>query len=66
LLLATLIGEADRVLREARQHIPCLNVPLLAEAVEELRLATANFTDAEFLYASRPARRHNPQLFTGS
>jgi hypothetical protein len=32
--------------------------------VEELLEATSNFSDAGFLRATKPARRHNPSLFT--
>lgn len=63
LLLATLIGEADLVLREARKQIPRLHVPLLDEVREELRTQTSNFTDDDFLRSSRAARRRNPELF---
>ena len=66
MLISTLIGEADLVLQEARQRVPRLHVPLLDTAIEELRRATSNFRDTDFLGSTRAARRRNPQLFTHS
>jgi hypothetical protein len=64
MLIATLIGEADLALQEARQRVPRLHAPLLDSAVEELRRATSNFSNTEFLRSTRAARRRNPRLFT--
>ena len=62
MLVATLIGEADLVLRRSAHCDPSL-APLLARAVADLRDVTRNFTDADFLRSSRAARRRNPELF---
>lgn len=63
LLLATLVVEAELLLREARHKIPRLHAPLFDEVMAEFRAATADFTDPGFLRGSRAARRHNPALF---
>jgi len=66
LLLATLVGEADLLVREEQRVNPAVEVPLLNEVVGELREATANFTEPRFLRASRAARRKNQELFSAS
>jgi hypothetical protein len=63
LLLATLIGEADLTIRQARMSDPSLQMPLLEAATRELRKATSGFTDPDFLRATRAARRRNPGCF---
>jgi hypothetical protein len=63
LLIATLIIDADRVIRENRLDDSPLRLQLFDEVMEALRDLTMNFTDAEFLRASRAARRHRPELF---
>jgi hypothetical protein len=63
MLLATLIGEADLVIREAHQRTPGLDLSLLDVVTDEFRKETDDFSDADFLQSSRAARRRNPQLF---
>ena len=65
LLLASLVGEADLVVREEQRSNAAVEVPLLREVVREFREATANFKDPSFLRASRAARRKNQELFSG-
>lgn len=65
MLLATLVGEADLIVREEQQNDPAIRVPLLEIAVAELREVTAGFTDPTFLRSTGAARRRNPQLFSG-
>ena len=62
-LIAGLIGEADLAVRAARARLPRLHVPLLDQAVQALRDDTNGFTDPDFLRATRPERRRNPDLF---
>ena len=62
-LLAALVGEADRVVRDAALEDACALVPLRDEVVKELQDATAGFTDPGFLRAARSARRRNPRAF---
>jgi hypothetical protein len=64
LLIATLVVEADGALKNAQGSDPTVRLPILDTVVEELREATSNFSDAGFLRATKPARRHNPSLFT--
>jgi hypothetical protein len=64
-LLATLVGEADHVVREEQRWNPQLQLPLLDEVIDDFRELTADFTNAAFLSATRAARRRNPPLFTG-
>ena len=59
MLLSTLVGEADLIVREEQRANADLRVPLLQEVVKEFREITANFTDSTFLRASRAARRRN-------
>jgi hypothetical protein len=66
MLIATLIGEADLALKEARQRVSRLHVPLLDTAIEALKHATSNLSNTEFLRSTRAARRRNPQLFSHS
>jgi hypothetical protein len=63
LLVATLVIEAYGALKNARDADPVVRLPILDTVIEELREATANFSDADFLRATRSARRHNPSLF---
>ena len=61
--LASIAGEADLAVQEERRRNPTFELPLLETVVAELRQATANFTDLEFLRSTGPARRRNPKLF---
>jgi hypothetical protein len=63
LLVATLVVEAHGALKNARDTDATVCLPILDTVIEELREATANFADADFLRATRSARRHNPSLF---
>jgi hypothetical protein len=63
LLVATLVGEADLVVQDARRRDPSLTFPLLDTVIEELYEMTAGFTDPVFLRGTRAARRRNPALF---
>lgn len=63
LLVATIIGESDLALREARRNNPTLILPLLDAVIAELYEMTAGFTDQEFLRLTGPARRRNRKLF---
>jgi hypothetical protein len=62
MLLATLVGDADLVLRGDRQAEPEL-LRALDEVVKDLKEVTSNFTSPDFLKASASARRRNPELF---
>jgi len=57
-----IVGAAE-ALQAARELDPTVELPLLEEAIEELRDITANFTKAEFLDSTRAHRRHRPELF---
>ena len=61
-LLASLAVEAEAALREVGSAADGLR-PKFDQVVEELRDVTADFTNLEFLRASRAARRDNPELF---
>ncbi len=63
MLVATLVGEADLVAREEQQRNPTSHMPLLEQAVTELREITGGFTDKEFLMSTGAARRRNTRLF---
>ncbi len=63
LYLASIVGEAGLAVQEERRRNPSFELPLLEAVVAELREATSNFTDLEFLRSTRPARRRNPRLF---
>jgi len=63
LLVATLVVEAHGALKNAQDADPAVCLPILDTVIEELREATANFADADFLRATRSARRHKPSLF---
>lgn len=63
LLLATLVGGADLMVRQGRQDDPGLQMPLLDEVVRDFQDLSAGFTDPVFLSASRAARQRNPELF---
>jgi len=63
LLVATLVVEAHGALKNAQDADPAVCLPILDTVVEEFREATANFSDADFLRATKSARRHNPSLF---
>ncbi len=62
-LAATLLIEADDALQAARSLDPSAQSPLFDEVLEDLRDTTSNFTNAEFLKATRPERRQKPALF---
>jgi hypothetical protein len=64
MLLATLVGEADLVIRQAQRTDPSLRMPLLDKVIDEFREVTRDFTDPRFLRASRAARRRNLDLFS--
>ena len=66
MLLATLIGDADLIIREAQRRYPSLSVPIFESVMNDFREATSNFTDIEFVRSSRAARRRNPILFNGA
>ena len=57
MLLAGLVGEADRLIREAQKEDRSAHLPLFDIVMAEFRDATANFTDVDFLRSTRPARR---------
>ena len=61
--LATIAGEADLTLQQERGRNPTFELPLLETVVAELREASANFTDREFLRSTRGERRRYPKLF---
>ena len=63
-LVATLLVEADDELRCAQEQDASVQLPLFQRALDELREATSDFTKADFLRASRAARRQRPSLFT--
>jgi hypothetical protein len=63
MLLATLIGDADLILREEEDSHPELR-DLLGDVVQELKDVTRNFTAPEFLRSTRAARRRNRELFS--
>lgn len=65
MLLATLVGDADLIIRGDRQAEPELYA-VLGQVVKELREDTLNFTSPDFMFATRAARRRNPGLFEGS
>ena len=62
MLLATLVGEADLVIRHGPQASERLKA-LLDEVVANFREVTSDFTDPAFLRGSRAARRRNRELF---
>lgn len=57
-----IVGAAE-ALRSARKLDPTVALPLLDEAIEELRDISANFTRPEFLDSTRASRRQSPELF---
>lgn len=63
LLVATLLGEADDLLQRTDGGSSTERSPRLGSVLEELRDATCNFTNPQFLRVTRPARRRNPHLF---
>lgn len=63
LLLAGLVGAADRAIHEAREADPLAQLPLFDEVMAEFRDATANFTNADFLRSSRTARRDYREFY---
>ena len=62
-LVAALLVEADLAIAEARQDDETLQLPLLDEMIALLRDMTQDFTDRDFLRATRAARRQRPALF---
>jgi len=66
LLLATIIAEAGLVAQKQQRQDPTFRMPLLEQAVEELRDMTRGFTDRAFLQSTRSARRRNPALFSAA
>ena len=64
MLLATLVGEADRAIRQDPLASSSLK-GLLEKVISDFREATSDFTDPAFLRASRAARRRNKDLFSG-
>lgn len=65
MLLATLVGEADLVIRREPVTSPGLKA-LLEEVVGDFREVTNGFTNPAFLRDSRAARRRNKELFSGA
>jgi len=65
MLLATLVGEADLVVRGERTASSSLKT-LLEQVVGELRKATNDFTSPDFLSGSGAARRRNKELFSAT
>ena len=64
MLVATLLVEAERALERAKQSDPAVHLRLLDEVVEELRDAIENFTNSDFVRATKAARRDRPSLFS--
>lgn len=62
LLVASLIAEADLSLRASQEKSEAM-WSLLERAIDDLREATRDFTDRDFIRSTRAARRRNPALF---
>jgi hypothetical protein len=62
-LVAVLIVEADDEVRRAQGQDAAFQLPLLRTVLDELCEATSNFTNQNFLRASKAARRQKPNLF---
>lgn len=66
LLIASIIAGADRDIRALQRTDPTLEVPLLGEVLAMLRRATSTPKNKQaFLAHTKPARRDNPDIFTG-